>query len=146
MLQQRNYWSIDNYYGELYGILPDLTGGGGRSVEQQLKRIDTIVKEYQQLLGVMNLGMMAAGGGLALGVVSAYSLTLVKLYAFASEAIVLMDASGLDDKIRKALAELACNVYKEILYTSLGPVGTGMAGVENLIAAMGGSYSFVECP
>lgn len=140
------FWSIDHYYGELYGILPDLTGGGGQSVAQQLKRIDDVVKEYQRLLGAMNLGIMAAGGGLALGIVSAYSLTLVRLYAFASEAIVLMDASGIDDKIKKAIAELACNVYKEILYTGLGPIGTGMAGVENLIAAMGGSYSFVSCP
>ncbi|NER18024.1 hypothetical protein [Spongiivirga citrea] len=140
------FWSIDHYYGELYGMLPDLTGGGGQSVAQQLKRIDDVVKEYQRLLGAMNLGIMAAGGGLALGIVSAYSLTLVRLYAFASEAIVIMDASGMDDKIRKAIAELACNVYKEILYTGLGPIGTGMAGVENLIAMMGGSYSFVSCP
>ncbi|MFP2996939.1 hypothetical protein ABN763_13565 [Spongiivirga sp. MCCC 1A20706] len=140
------FWSIDHYNGELYGILPDLTGGGGQSVAQQLQRIDNVVKEYQRLLGAMNLGIMAAGGGMALGIVSAYSLTLVKLYAFASEAIVIMDASGMDDKIRKAIAELACNVYKEILYTGLGPIGAGMAGVENLITMMGGSYSFVECP
>lgn len=144
--KKKAFWNMNYKTGELYGILPELTGGGGASVEQQLKRIDDVVKEYQRLLGTMNMGMMAAGGGLALGIVSAYSLTLVKLYAFASQALVIMDTSGMDDKIKKALAELACNVYKEILYTSLGPVGMGMAGIENLIASMGGSYSFVDCP
>ena len=122
-----------------------MTGGGGENIEAQLENLQTVVKEYEQIVAGMNIGMMAAGGGLALGVVAAYSVTLVKLYAFASEAIIIMDASGLNDQVVKALQDLACNIYKEILYMGLGPVGTGMAGVENLIGMMGGSYSFVKC-
>ena len=143
--KKKAFWSVDHNYGELYGILPDMTGGGGENIEAQLENLQTVVKEYEQIVAGMNIGMMAAGGGLALGVVAAYSVTLVKLYAFASEAIIIMDASGLNDQVVKALQDLACNIYKEILYMGLGPVGTGMAGVENLIGMMGGSYSFVKC-
>ncbi|RFN57689.1 hypothetical protein [Marixanthomonas ophiurae] len=143
--KKKAFWSVDHYYGELYGILPDMTGGGGENIQAQLENLQTVVNEYEKIVAGMNIGMMAAGGGLALGVVAAYSVTLVKLYAFASEAIILMDASGLNDQVAKALQDLACNIYKEILYMGLGPVGTGMAGVENLIGMMGGSHSFVKC-
>lgn len=65
-------------------------------------------------------------------------MTLVKLYAYASMAIVLMDNSSLDAQVREALAEFACNVYKEIVYSYFGLSDSGMKGIENLIGMMGG--------
>lgn len=143
--EEKAFWNIDHYHGEMYGILPDMTGGGGESIEAQLQGLQDVVKDYQQVIAGMNLGMMAAGGGGALGVVAAYSVTLVELYALASEAIIIMDASGMDEGVAEALQALACNIYKEILYMGLGPAGTGASVVENLIGMMGGSYSFVKC-
>lgn len=152
-LQSDSYIMVNRSTGEAYGMLINGMGGGTNSVEMQLLAIQNTVREYQKVLSVVNLVAMASGTGLAVGIVSAYSLTLVKLYAFASQALVLMDASALNDQVREALKELACNVYKEILYTTIGKAGkvgsvasSGMGGIENLIGAMGGDYSFVSCP
>ncbi len=152
-LTSDSYITVDPKSGEAYGMLYNGTGGGTNSIEAQLRAIENTIKEYQKVLAMINLLAMASGTGLAVGIVSAYSLTLVKLYGLASQALVLMDASGLEDGIREAMQELACNVYKEILFTGLGAMGkagkvssAGMGGVENLIALMGGEYSFVSCP
>ena len=111
-----------------------------------MKNLDTVVQEYSKLVAQMNLGMTMMGvGTMPVGIVAAYSLTLVKLYALASEALILMDAKGMDDQLKEALANLACDVYKEILYVGFGRLGTGASTIENLIGAMGGSYSFVSC-
>jgi len=133
------FWSIDHDTGELFGILPDQTGGGGQSVQAQLENLDRVVKQYEQLMGGIRLSMLATGaGGVALGVVAIYGVTLVKLYALASEAIIIMDASNLDEDVRDALKALACNIFKSLVYKGLGPVGKGVQGVDLLIAAMGG--------
>ena len=140
------YFKVDRYSGELYANLPDGTGGGGDSIQRQLEELKKVVAEYEQLVSGMNVGMAVGGvGTFSLGVVANYSVTLVKLYAFASEAIILMNASDLDDQIKIALAELACNVYKDIAYLSLGPVGDGISFFENLIGAMGGNFPFNPC-
>lgn len=145
-LNKRSYWKINTSTGELYGILPNQTGGGINSTEEQLKNLDTVVQEYSKLVAQMNLGMTMMGvGTMPVGIVATYSLTLVKLYALASEALILMDAKGMDDQLKEALANLACDVYKEILYVGFGRLGTGASTIENLIGAMGGSYSFVSC-
>ena len=67
-----------------------------------------------------------------------YGLTLVKLYAIASEALVVMDTTGMDDRIAKALKDLACNVQKEIMLATMGNAGAIMGGLDNLISQMGG--------
>ena len=135
----KSFWSIDHDTGELYGVLPDQTGGGGQSVQAQLEALDRVVKQYEQLMGGIRLSMLATGaGGVALGIVAIYGVTLVKLYALASEAIILMDASGLDEDVRDALKALACNIFKSLVYKGLGPVGKGIQGVDLLIASMGG--------
>lgn len=135
----KSYWSIDHDTGELYGILPDQTGGGGQSVQAQLDNLDRVVKQYEQLMGGIRLSMLATGaGGVALGVVAIYGVTLVRLYALASEAIIIMDASNLDEDVKEALKALACNIFKSLVYKGLGPVGKGAQGMDLLIAAMGG--------
>jgi len=140
------YWRIDPTSGELYGVLPDQTGGGENDLETSLEHLNNVVNEYKRVLGGINIGMALAGvGTLPLGIVANYSLTLVRLYALASEALILMDAKFMNDRIAAAMQELACNIYKELVYSSWGSIGSGMSGVENLIAAMGGDFSFIEC-
>jgi len=146
-LKEKSYWQIHPQFGELYGILEDGTGGGGSGQIAQLHELDRVVKGYERIVAMMNYGMAATGtGGFALGVVAAYSIALVKLYAGATEAIIIMDAIGLDDAAKEALLELGCNVYKNIVYGGLGPVGTILDGVENLMTIMGKSVSFLSCP
>ncbi|WP_298264077.1 hypothetical protein [uncultured Lutibacter sp.] len=53
----------------------------------------------------------------------------------ASQALIIMDAGGMDEKINEALRALACDVYKEILYSSMGRIGTAISTLENINAA-----------
>ncbi|TXJ99607.1 hypothetical protein [Flagellimonas pelagia] len=146
LAERKSFWRIDPRTGELYGVLPDMSGGGAAETEASLKALQKVVKEYEDLLNRMNLGLTVTGiGTMPIGIVAAYSLILVKLYAMASEALILMDASGMDQDISAALQELACNVYKEILYNSLGRIGTGASAIEGFIAAMGGNFTFFDC-
>ena len=106
---EKAYWQISHDTGELYGILYDGTGGGARSTERQLQDIDKVVDAYAKILDHM-------GGGLSgsLAIVAIYSKTLVKLYAIASVAIVIMDGSNVNKEVRKAMISLANEVAKNI--------------------------------
>lgn len=106
---EKAYWQISHDTGELYGILFDGTGGGAKSVETQLKDIDNVVEAYAKILDHMAQGLSGA-----LPIVAMYSKTLVKLYAIASVAIVIMDGSNMDKEIRKALIDLANEVADHI--------------------------------
>lgn len=150
-----SYYEVDRYTGELRGILPDGSGGGSSSTAEQLKALDNVIKEYQKVLAGIQLMMMIPGVATsAAPIVALYSMTLVKLYSFATEAIILMNPDKLEGQVSMALKELACNVYKNIIMTFMGKMGTskvsgainGMSGLENLIAMMGGKFSFLPCP
>ena len=129
------FWNVDAS-GELYGMLPNGSGGGGDRFKAQLEEINLVVNAYTSMLGI------AGVGGPAVGIVALYGLTLVKLYAIASEAIVVMDTTGMDEAIAKALKGLACNVQKSIMFMAAGPAGGVMAGLDNLISLMGGKSPF----
>ncbi|MFV0593277.1 MAG: hypothetical protein ACK5M7_18025 [Draconibacterium sp.] len=128
---KKAFWQIDKQ-GELYGILTDGTGGGA-SIEQQLKELNRVMDLYAAIfsaMGVMNL---------PLSIVATYGKTLVKLYAIVTEVLIVMDNTGMEDKVAAALRELACNVNKEIMFFALGGVGEVMGGLDILISLMGGS-------
>ena len=132
------YFKINKNTGALFANLPDGTGGGGDSIERQLKELQGVVERYEQVLSGLQLSMIVGGvGTFPIGIVAAYSLTLVRLYAYASEAIIIMDASNLDAQVASALKTLAGSVYKSIAYLTLGRVGKGMSGIEKLIGLMG---------
>jgi len=150
-----SYYEVDKNTGELRGVLPDGSGGGSSSTIEQLKALDNVIKEYQKVLAGIQLMMMIPGAATsAAPIVALYSMTLVKLYAFATEAIILMNPDKLEGQVNMALKELACNVYKSIIMTFIGKMGTGKAqgvintmdGLENLIAMSGGNFSFLPCP
>ena len=76
-------------------------------------------------------------GGMALSIVATYGVTLTKLYAIVCETIVIMDASGMDDKIKGALKEFAFNVAKTIYFEKGMTAGNIMTGLDALIGMMG---------
>ena len=129
------FWHISEN-GELYGILPNESGGGGDRFKAQLEEISLVINAYMSALGIVGVG------GPAVGIVALYGLTLVKLYAIVCEALIIMDTTGMDDKIIKELEGLACNVAKEIMFMAAGPGGGIMAGLDNLIGLMGGKSPF----
>src|SRR5699024_2120167 len=119
--------------------LLDATGGGKLTTEQRLQRLDEVVKGYERWASAMSAGMTLSGvGGFALGVVANYGVTLVKLYALATEKLILMDNRNLEEGVKEALLSFACEVAKDIVYLATGPVGTGASFVEDIIGVLGG--------
>ncbi|MEA1787214.1 hypothetical protein U1E44_14020 [Arenibacter sp. GZD96] len=130
--QTKAFWHINSKTGELYGILPNGTGGGTNSIEQQLKELNRVIDLYMLLFTGMGVASTP------IGIVATYGKTLVKLYAIVTEVLIIMDPTGMDDKISEAMKELACNIHKEIMFFSLGKVGEVMGGFDLLISLMGG--------
>lgn len=129
---EKAFWRINERSGELHGLLPDMTGGGTNHIQAQLDELSRVMNMYSLIFG-------AAGvGSVPIGIVMAYGLMLVRLYAIATEAIIIMDTTGMDEKIIAALQQFACNVKKEIDLATLGPVGGVISGIDNLISLMGG--------
>lgn len=129
----KSHWQINAQTGELYGVLADGTGGGSNGIEQQLKELNRVMDLYMAIFSAMGVA------NTAIGIVATYGKTLVKLYAIVTEVIIIMDPSGMEDKVMEALKELACNVNKEIMFMSLGKVGEIMGGIDLLISLMGGN-------
>ncbi|WP_047414244.1 hypothetical protein [Cellulophaga sp. Hel_I_12] len=129
------YWQIHQQTGELFGMLADGTGGGSEETIKQLSDIMAVLSVYIALLAEMKV--LNPIGGMALSIVATYGVTLTKLYAIVCETIVIMDASGMDDKIKGALIELAFNVYKTIAFGVSGGGGNIMSGLDALIGMMG---------
>lgn len=121
--EKRAFWQVATGTGELYGILPNGSGGGEDVWESEVEQYNRIVLSLNLLIEVMdNIASRIGGGvgvnpigGLALGVVARYGELLIKLYALASQAIMIMDASFINEGIRKALAQFACQVRAEIM-------------------------------
>lgn len=129
------YWQINQQTGELFGMLADGTGGGSEDTIQQLSDLMTVLSVYIALLAEMKV--LNSIGGVALSIVATYGVTLTKLYAIVCETIIIMDTSGMDDKIKTALKELAYNVAKTV-YFGLDPKsGNLMSGLDALIGMMG---------
>jgi len=129
------YWQI-NAQGELYGMLSDGTGGGSsEETIQQLSDIMAVMSVYIALL--QEMGKLNSLGATSLSIVATYGVTLTKLYAIVCEAIVIMDTTGMDDKIKEALKELAVNVAKTIGMSRFKKVGNIMSGLDSLINMLG---------
>ncbi len=126
------FYNINKTTGELYGYLSNGNGGG----EDNLGDIMTALSSLMAIMG--RYGMIHPVGGLALGIVVEYGKTLVKLYAIASETIMIMDASRMDSKIAEALQKFACEAHVSIIFSLLGNTGELMAGLNTLIGQITG--------
>lgn len=131
--QTKAFWEINATTGALYGMLHNDTAGGIERIQKQLKEILFVMDTYLLLLGGMS-----SRSGIPLAIVGGYGKTLVKLYAIASEALVVMDTSGMDEEIKAVLAELACETYKTIVLGLYGNSNHAMDGLEYLIGQITG--------
>ncbi|MBJ2173980.1 hypothetical protein JBL43_07010 [Aureibaculum sp. A20] len=132
----KSFWLLKNGSGELYGILPDGSGGGGDTFEEQLE-------DFGKVIDILLLGAGLAGlVNPSTAVVGLLGKTLVKLYAIASESIIVMDTRGMDEEIIKTMQKLACNIRLEILKFSFGKIGDAAGTLETIIGLMGGKSPF----
>jgi hypothetical protein len=129
---EKAFWRIDERTGELYGLLPDMTGGGTNHIQAQLDELSRVMNAYSLYFSAMGVA------SLPIGIATVYGLMLVRLYAIVCEALIVMDTTGMNEKIIAAMQQFACNVKKEIMLATLGPVGTAISGLDNLIGLMGG--------
>lgn len=130
----RALWEVSLETGALRGVLAD--GSGGGSAEQRMERA---IRDFDQIMAAYGLlfeglgAVSPAVGGFALGVVAAYSQTLINLYAAVSITLINMDASNLDDEIRDAMRVLACNVVREAFLGGMGGVAASQVRLFNSI-------------
>jgi len=141
----RAFWDVDPVTGQLYGILPDGSGGGNCNFEHQVREFEKVTAALSSIIVLIGLtpGLNVVGG-IALGIVAQYGKTLVALYAIASEAIIIMDVSGLDERMTAQLKQLAEAVMNEIVFGLMGVEGAAYSLIQNLITMLGESGA--KCP
>ncbi|MFD2588899.1 hypothetical protein ACFSQJ_18380 [Croceitalea marina] len=142
-LESLAFWKIDGKTGELYGMLPDGSGGGNTpipidpSLEDGVSILLNIVAILEKVVLIASAGRVAMlanpAAGVSLAIIAKYGVTLAKLYGIVTQTIVVMDATGMDDRIKKELQVLACEVYREIVFGMFGNAGAVFAGLESLI-------------
>lgn len=132
----KSFWRLMNKSGEIYGMLPDGSGGGGDTFKKQLDELNLVIDTYMLAAGLAGVASPPTA------VVATYGKTLVKLYAIACESIIVMDTRGMDEEIIKAMQQLACNVLKDITLGFTGSFGTAAGVLEYLISLMGGKSPF----
>lgn len=138
------YWKIDKKTGELYGMLADGTGGAGNpmpydpSLEDLLSLLLNIVGILDKMMIIATSGGLLANplGGASLAIIAKYGVTLGKIYGIVTQTIIVMDAAGMDENIKKELQVFACEVYKEIVFNIFGNAGATFAGLESLIGML----------
>lgn len=143
-----SYWSIDPQTGALTGVLPNGSGGGAQEaqIRDTIKKVDEIITKYSLLInGAGAAGLLSPVGAISLSIVAEYGKTLVRLYAIVSVTITSLDASDLNDRIKKALLSLACNVVKAIILGAADSVpGARMQG--NVLDVLDKLYGLVAEP
>ncbi len=138
-------WTVDADTGAVHGVLSDGTGGGEREEEirEQLKRINRAVAAMNLYIAAGGYaGAVSAVGAVSLAVVAAFGQQLARLYAAAAMALVLMDASNLEEQVRESVARFACSVAKTITLGVFNDVA--ITATENILGVMGGS-SPISC-
>ena len=149
------YWQINPKSGELYGMLFDGTGGGKNPIpmdpqfEEGMSIMMNIVGILERIVTIASAGRAAMfanpAAGVSLAIVAKYGVTLAKIYGIVTQTIVVMDTAGMDDRIKRELQILACEVYKEIVFAMFGNAGAVFAGLESLIGMMSNSKSPFSC-
>ena len=130
---EKAFWRIDAQTGELYGLLSDMTGGGTNHIQAQLDELSRVMNAYSLIFAAVGYGTVP------IGIVTVYGMLLVRLYAIVCEALIVMDTTGMDEKIAEAMQQFACNVMKVILLSTFGAQGgNALSGLDNLIGLMGG--------
>lgn len=121
------FWQIHQNTGELYGILPDMTGGGKTKVYTKYEDLHHVLQGYAEKLGEDE------GAGINY---AAYGLILLKLYSIAAHALETMDTNGMEEEVMLALQMRACHVAWFIHGGMVGRPQKLMGGVAKLISMM----------
>jgi hypothetical protein len=126
-MQTQAFWQIHQNTGELYGILPDMTGGGKDQVYTKYDDLHHVLQGYAEKLGEDE------GAGINY---AAYGLILLKLYSIAAHALETMDTNGMEEEVMLALQMRACHVAWFIHGGMVGRPQKLMGGVAKLISMM----------
>lgn len=130
----KSYWQIDAASGELFGVLEDGTGGGIYGFKSQLEALNNVMAAYREV--IKKLGMKPEA---MLDPIHKFGKTLVRLTAFATEAIIIMNPPQMEQFEQETFAELACFTYRNIVISLFKGGGIGSSGLEHLIGSRSGN-------
>ena len=112
-------WTINRATGEVTGLLPDLSGGGSR-----VEKIKAILTQLELVIARLNvIAGLAGASSVGMTMIAVYGQNLARLYAAASIAITLMDASQLNLSVRSWLTSFVCELVKELGFGIFKKVG-----------------------
>jgi len=126
---QAPYYAVDSR-GQLFALLADGSGGAeaAEKIRQKLKEIDEVLRKAAAVRSM-------AGLSPAYGILITWGRLMVALYGAATIAITMMDNSGVDEAVRRALASAACDIVKGALLKLFGPVGRAFAGLDLIVGS-----------
>jgi hypothetical protein len=148
-------WAISRETGAVYALLPNGSGGGDypAHIQKQLDELDRVIAGLNLLMTAVDLAVgLNPIGAFSLGIVAVYGQNLARMYAAVSLSIILMDASGIEPALKRAMANMSCEITKSLelaYFSGAGKVAaravTIFTTAENVIGLAGGSTPF-SCP
>jgi len=148
-------WAISRRTGAVYALLPNGSGGGDypAQIQKQLDELDRVIAGLNLLMTAVDLAVgLNPIGAFSLGIVAVYGQNLARMYAAVSLSIILMDASGIEPALKRAMANMSCEITKSLelaYFSGAGKVAaravTIFTTAENVIGLAGGSTPF-SCP
>lgn len=122
-------WAVHSDTGEMYGILSDGTGGANAKI-----RGEETLREIDRFFRMMSLYTMPLNLSPAIGLLQHYFIMLAQLYAAVTVVLATMDASGLEDEIRAALASMVCNTFQSIMLVPFQAASSFLTVIDGLLA------------
>jgi hypothetical protein len=128
---------VNRMTGELLALLEDDTGGGQRSEDlRKAREIKELIDENVAVMGHLNAMLGLAGASIGIGLYVNYGQLVARLYGAVALVITVMDAGGLEESLRKAILEFACNAKKTIFFGVMGRPGAIAGGIDDLIGTL----------
>ena len=122
-------WVAHRATGELYGIMPDGTGGADtyERVTETLNKIDRLFRMYSLYTMPLNLSP-------AFGLLQSYFIMLAQMYAAVTMTLATMDASGLDDAMKAAVAGMVCRTMQTVAFMPFKAASSFITVIDGLLA------------
>jgi hypothetical protein len=143
--QTRAFWVVHQDTGEMYGILPDGTGGA-KAFEylQGYEQIKRVVQDFDRVATAISLHP-AAGSTLMIAIIE-YFKALVRLYAVVTVVLINLDAQFLDDAVKAAMLGFTCNFIKSVIFAKAGDDVSAAYGWFSTISSEYGISDPLSCP
>lgn len=122
-------WVVHHRTGEMYGILPDGTGGA-----DVLDRIQETMHKVDRFARFWSLYTMPLKLSPAIGVVQNYYIMLARMYAAVTITLATMSAADLSEDLREAVQAMACSSLEQLLFMPFPGISRYMTIINGILA------------